>query len=83
MWKYAVGFFAFAGLALWVMTKSGPVDLGGEHAAQEAMHKGDESHSAAPAAAPAAAPVVPAAAPAAPAAEAAAAPAAPAVAAKQ
>lgn len=61
MWKYVVGFFAFAGLALWVMTKSGPVDLGGEHAAQEAMHKGAESHSAAPAAAPAAAPVVPAA----------------------
>ena len=76
MWKYAVGFFAFAGLALWVMSIGGPVDLGGEHAAQEAMHKGAESHSAAPAAAPAATPAAPAAAPAATAAEAAAAPAA-------
>lgn len=55
MWKYIVGFFIFAGLALYVMSKGGPVDLGGEHAAQEAMHK------EAPAEAPAAPAVVPAA----------------------
>ena len=39
MWKIIVGFVAFAGLALWVLMNSGPVDIGGEHAAQEAMHK--------------------------------------------
>lgn len=39
MWKLVVGFVVFAGLALWVLMNSGPVDLGGEHAAQEAMHK--------------------------------------------
>lgn len=59
MWKYIVGFFVFAGLALYVMSKSGPVDLGGEHAAQEAMSKGGEAH--APAAALPAAPAAPAA----------------------
>ena len=48
MWKLIVGFIAFAGLALWVLMSSGPVDIGGEHAAQEAMHKD------APATAPAA-----------------------------
>ena len=41
MWKIVVGFIAFAGLALAVLMQSGPVDLGGEHAAQEAMHKVD------------------------------------------
>jgi hypothetical protein len=53
MWKYVVGFFAFAGLALWVMSNSGPVDLGGEHAAQESMNKGAEEHGATPAVPPA------------------------------
>ena len=59
MWKYAVGFVVFAGLAIWVMTISGPVDLGGEHAAQEAMHKESaaDSHAAPKAEAPAVAPV--------------------------
>lgn len=56
MWKLIVGFVVFAGLALWVLMNSGPVDLGGEHAAQEAMHKEAAPKDAAPAA-----PVAPAA----------------------
>lgn len=39
MWKLIVGFIVFAGVALAVLMTSGPVDMGGEHAAQEAMHK--------------------------------------------
>ncbi len=39
MWKLIVGFIAFAAITLWVLMRSGPVDMGGEHAAQEAMHK--------------------------------------------
>ncbi|MBK9521893.1 MAG: hypothetical protein KBA96_04925 [Rhodocyclaceae bacterium] len=57
MWKLIVGFVAFAGLALWVLMNSGPVDIGGEHAAQEAMHK---SAPPAPAAAPTGATTAPA-----------------------
>ena len=53
MWKLIVGFIVFAGIALWVLMNSGPVDIGGEHAAQEAMHK-----DAPPAAATAAVPAV-------------------------
>ena len=30
MWKLIVGFIAFAGLALWVLMSSGPVDIGGD-----------------------------------------------------
>lgn len=52
MWKLIVGFVAFAGLALWVMMQSGPVDMGGEHSAQEAMHKDAPAAVAAPAAKP-------------------------------
>jgi hypothetical protein len=43
MWKLLVGFVAFAALALSVLMQSAPVDLGGEHAAQEAMHKADSA----------------------------------------
>jgi hypothetical protein len=55
MWKLIVGFIVFAGVALWVLVNSGPVDIGGEHAAQEAMHK-DAPPAAVPAT-PSAAPV--------------------------
>lgn len=41
MWKIIVGFIIFAAFAVFLLTKSGPVDLGGEHAAQEAMHKAE------------------------------------------
>jgi hypothetical protein len=66
MWKIAIGFAIFAGLALYVISKGGDsLDMGGEKHGADAVH--------APAPAPAAA--APAEAPAAPAAAAPAAPA--------
>ncbi len=66
MWKIAVGFAIFAGLALYVISKGGDsLDMGGE------KHGADAVHAPAPAEAPAAAApaaATPAAAPAAPAA---------------
>ncbi len=60
MWKIAVGFAIFAGLALYVISKGGDsLDMSGE------KHGADAVHAPAPAEAPAAA--APAAAPAAPA----------------
>lgn len=39
MWKIAVGFIAFAGLALFILTQSGgDIDLGGEKHGVEAPH---------------------------------------------
>jgi hypothetical protein len=58
MWKIAVGFALFAGLALFILSKGGDIDMGGE------KHGGDATHTEAPAAAaqaPAAAPAAPAA----------------------
>ena len=46
MWKLALGFIIFAGLALFILSKGGDIDMSGE------KHGGDTSH--APAAAPAA-----------------------------
>jgi hypothetical protein len=63
MWKIAVGFAVFAGLALFVISKGGDnVDMTGEKHGSEAVHA-----PAPAAAAPAEAPAAPAAAPAAPA----------------
>ncbi len=64
MWKIAVGFAIFAGLALYVISKGGDsLDMSGE------KHGADAVHAPAPAEAPAAAaPAAPAAAPGAPAA---------------
>jgi hypothetical protein len=62
MWKIAVGFAVFAGLALFVISKGGDnVDMTGEKHGSEAVHA---PAPAAPAEAPAAAPAAPAAAPA-------------------
>jgi hypothetical protein len=68
MWKIAVGFAVFAGLALFVISKGGDnVDMTGEKHGSEAVHAPAPAPTAAPAEAPApATPVVPAA-PAAPA----------------
>ncbi|NBX20624.1 MAG: hypothetical protein EBR58_04250 [Betaproteobacteria bacterium] len=58
MWKIAVGFALFAGLALYILSKGGDIDMSGE------KHGADATHSEAPAAAvsaPAAAPAAPAA----------------------
>ncbi len=43
MWKIAVGFALFAALALFILSKGGDIDMGGEK-------HGDTTHMAAPAA---------------------------------
>jgi hypothetical protein len=55
MWKIAVGFALFAGLALFILSKGGDIDMSGE------KHGGDATHTEAPAAAAPAAPAAPAA----------------------
>ena len=67
MWKIAVGFAVFAGLALFVISKGGDnLDMSGEKHGADAVHAPAPAPAAAPA--PAEAPAAPAAAPAAPAA---------------
>ena len=62
MWKIALGFIVFAGLALFVLSKGGDIDMGGEKHGAEATHAEPAKPAAeAPAAAPAApAPAAPA-----------------------
>ena len=57
MWKIAVGFAVFAGLALFILSKGGDIDMSGE------KHGAEATHSAAPAAAPAPTPAASAAQP--------------------
>ena len=38
MWKIAVGFAIFAGLALYILSTGGDIDLSGEKHGAEAMH---------------------------------------------
>mgnify|MGYP000488125561 CR=1 FL=1 len=38
MWKIAVGFVIFAGLALFILSKGGDIDMGGEKHGAEATH---------------------------------------------
>ena len=38
MWKIAVGFAAFAGLALFILSTGGDIDMGGEKHGAEATH---------------------------------------------
>ena len=52
MWKIAVGFAVFAALALFILSKGGDIDMGGEKHGAEAMHVPE---AAAPASAPASA----------------------------
>ena len=54
MWKIALGFIVFAGLALFILSKGGDIDMGGEKHGAEATHV-EPAAPAAPAAAPAAA----------------------------
>lgn len=54
MWKIAVGFAIFAGLALFILSKGGDIDMGGEKHGAEAMHVPEAPASAASAAASAA-----------------------------
>ncbi len=52
MWKIAVGFIVFAGLALFILSKGGDIDMSGEKHGAEATHAPE---AAAPAATPASA----------------------------
>ena len=63
MWKIAVGFAIFAGLALFVISKGGDnIDMSGEKHGADAVHAPAPAPAAAtPAAAPAEAPAAPAA----------------------
>jgi hypothetical protein len=56
MWKIAVGFVVFAGLALFILSKGGDIDMGGEKHGADALHAPEAAASAASAAAPALAP---------------------------
>ena len=38
MWKIAVGFAVFAGLALFILSKGGDIDMSGEKHGAEATH---------------------------------------------
>lgn len=38
MWKIALGFIVFAGLALFILSKGGDIDMGGEKHGAEATH---------------------------------------------
>lgn len=55
MWKIAVGFAIFAGLALFILSKGGDIDMGGEKHGMDAVHAPEPVASAA-ATAPAAVP---------------------------
>ncbi len=39
MWKIAVGFIIFAGLALFILSKGGDINMGGETHGIEASHE--------------------------------------------
>ena len=47
MWKIAVGFAVFAGLALFILSKGGDIDMSGEKHGAEAMHAPEAAASAA------------------------------------
>jgi hypothetical protein len=54
MWKIAVGFAVFAGLALFILSKGGDIDMGGEKHGADAVHtEAPAAAASAPAAAPA------------------------------
>jgi hypothetical protein len=55
MWKIIVGFILFAALALYMLSKGGNIDMGGEKHGAEATHV-PEAAASAPAAPAAAAP---------------------------
>ncbi|MES2978637.1 MAG: hypothetical protein V4731_09450 [Pseudomonadota bacterium] len=38
MWKIALGFVVFAGLAIFVLSTGGDIDMGGEKHGAEAVH---------------------------------------------
>ena len=38
MWKLAIGFVIFAAIALWMLSKGGNIDIGGEKLGDDATH---------------------------------------------
>ena len=60
MWKLLLAFVVFAALALFVLSKGGDIDMGGEKHGSEAVHEPAPAATAAPASAPASAPAAPA-----------------------
>lgn len=38
MWKIAIGFVLFAAVALWMLSKGGDVDMGGEKHGADILH---------------------------------------------
>ncbi len=54
MWKIVIGFVVFAALAVWMLSKGGDIDMGGE------KHEISVPHAAEPAASTPAAPAKPA-----------------------
>ncbi len=52
MWKIVVGFAVFAGLALFILSKGGDIDMGGEKHGAEATHVPEHAASAPATAAP-------------------------------
>lgn len=46
MWKIAVGFAVFAGLALFILSKGGDIDMGGEKHGADALHAPEAAASA-------------------------------------
>jgi hypothetical protein len=51
MWKIALGFAVFAGLALYMLSKGGDIDMSGEKHGSEATHAPEVAAPAAPASA--------------------------------
>jgi len=51
MWKIALAFVAFAGLAIFILSKGGDIDMGGEKHGIEVTHEAPPPASAASAAA--------------------------------
>lgn len=49
MWKIVVAFVVFAGLALFILSKGGDIDMGGEKHGAEATSAPDHAPAAAPA----------------------------------
>lgn len=47
MWKIAVGFIIFAGLALFMLSKGGDIDMGGEKHGADAVHAPEPAASSA------------------------------------
>ena len=60
MWKIALGFVVFAAVAVWMLSKGGDIDMGGEKHEINVPHAPESSSSSVPA--PAAVPAAPAAA---------------------